>query len=381
LYEILLLLPAKDLCRLRAVCRAWRALTSNPLFAAAHKSRHTSPLLALAYNDKKGTGVDIVDLSGTVLKRIPSIEINIEIVVKGRVAGLISNNQNATRVLPTDLDLVCFTRQYNSLGIWVLNPATGATLELPECRSEELERELQGESRIKVESCAFGQVSSTGEYKILRVTGFGGRQVRQVCEVITLDGTNHERWRRMQSPPSPIGTSHEMRCEVLAGVVYFLVDFSTSFSNSAVMTKEPASIALFNLETEEWMESIPGPAQVLKFVQDSEDFSYMELILQLPLAKLGGCLVTVHNNHFVSMDLWFLTDIQNVTWVKEYSISPQVAQFYVYPFLALDDGKILFKHGTEFLKCYEPRTGTYADALEVRDSEFVAIYTGNLLSV
>jgi hypothetical protein len=99
LYEILLLLPAKDLCRLRAVCRAWRALTSNPLFAAAHKSRHTSPLLALAYNDKKGTGVDIVDLSGTVLKRIPSIEINIEIVVKGRVAGLISNNQNATRVL------------------------------------------------------------------------------------------------------------------------------------------------------------------------------------------------------------------------------------------------------------------------------------------
>ncbi|KAM0913457.1 hypothetical protein ACQ4PT_012158 [Festuca glaucescens] len=68
LYDILLRVPAKDLCRLRAV-------TSVPLFAAAHKSRHTAPLLAIAYYDyKKGDFVDIVDLTGNVLRRIPGVK-------------------------------------------------------------------------------------------------------------------------------------------------------------------------------------------------------------------------------------------------------------------------------------------------------------------
>ena len=32
LSDVLLLLPAKELCRLRAVCRSWRSLTFDPLF-------------------------------------------------------------------------------------------------------------------------------------------------------------------------------------------------------------------------------------------------------------------------------------------------------------------------------------------------------------
>ncbi|CAN6171596.1 unnamed protein product, partial [Urochloa humidicola] len=40
LFDVLLRLPAKELCRLRAVCRAWRSLTFDPLFAVAHAAWH-----------------------------------------------------------------------------------------------------------------------------------------------------------------------------------------------------------------------------------------------------------------------------------------------------------------------------------------------------
>jgi hypothetical protein len=46
-----------------------------------------------------------------------------------------------------------------------------------------------------VESHAFGDVSSTGEFKVLRVSRLGIYGT-QVCEVITLDGMKHGRWRK-----------------------------------------------------------------------------------------------------------------------------------------------------------------------------------------
>ncbi|OEL37035.1 hypothetical protein BAE44_0001946, partial [Dichanthelium oligosanthes] len=44
MYEILLRVPAKALCRLRLVCRWWRSLTSDLRFAREHSPRH--PLFA-----------------------------------------------------------------------------------------------------------------------------------------------------------------------------------------------------------------------------------------------------------------------------------------------------------------------------------------------
>ncbi|XP_024315727.1 F-box/LRR-repeat/kelch-repeat protein At2g27520-like [Brachypodium distachyon] len=201
LYEILLRVPAKDLCRLRAVCQAWRALTSNPLFAAAHKSCHKALLLALAYNNSNGNGVDIMDLSGNVLKRIPSTEPEITPVDNsGNAVVHTSDTENGTRVLPTHLDLVIFTREFSSVGLRVLNPAAGATLTLPTSLSEQLARRPRMQHFSEVESRAFGRVSSTGEYKVLRITRRYYERGRQLCEVITVDGMNHGSWRVKQSP-------------------------------------------------------------------------------------------------------------------------------------------------------------------------------------
>ncbi|KAL6850502.1 hypothetical protein ACP4OV_021129 [Aristida adscensionis] len=78
LYEVLLRLPAKDLCRLRAVCRRWRALLSDPQFVAAHAARHPSLLIVLGYHQgsyhvghpNDGVACDLMDLSGHVVKRV-----------------------------------------------------------------------------------------------------------------------------------------------------------------------------------------------------------------------------------------------------------------------------------------------------------------------
>ncbi|KAL6638962.1 hypothetical protein ACP70R_022692 [Stipagrostis hirtigluma subsp. patula] len=70
-YDILLRLPAKELCRLRAVCRPWRRLLSDPRFVATHGARHSAPLFVVGqpWYSRGDTLLDIMDLSGNVIKR------------------------------------------------------------------------------------------------------------------------------------------------------------------------------------------------------------------------------------------------------------------------------------------------------------------------
>ena len=73
LYEILIRLPAKEVCRLRVICRPWRSLLSDPQFIAAHATHHRRPLI-VAGHDKShrddGILCDIIDISGQVIKQI-----------------------------------------------------------------------------------------------------------------------------------------------------------------------------------------------------------------------------------------------------------------------------------------------------------------------
>nr|CAB3458478.1 unnamed protein product [Digitaria exilis] len=64
LHEVLLRVPAKELCRLRLICRSWRSLTSDPHFARAHSACHPIEL----------EEVHIIDMySGSIVKRIRDI--------------------------------------------------------------------------------------------------------------------------------------------------------------------------------------------------------------------------------------------------------------------------------------------------------------------
>ncbi|CAN6203319.1 unnamed protein product [Urochloa humidicola] len=393
LIEILLRLSAKELCRLRAVSPTWRSLTYDRAFIAAHMARHREPLLAFARRGENHThSVDLVDLSGELVRRMPW-------------------STDGIGVLGTRLELVCVASRYQHMALWVLNPATGAALALPQCHSEYMGNGPDGRFSYgygHVERYAFGRVSTTGEYKALRITrDFPGNPKDKFCEVITIDadGSSHGVWREMQRPPSLIcrgdavsrdsSTSDEMKCVVVDGVVHFMIDFKSIYLNSMGISVEPGSIVSFNLETEEWMPTLRGPAPVRSFLQDNiGKYSYLDLDMQLSLSDLHGSLVTVHNIHYSSMDLWFLSDFEKGLWVKKYSLPSQVAGLLVYPLLVLDDERVLLMHGTDGIVClglrigvytYDLKTGAYTHELDLEMGSYdwgksIGIYTGSLLS-
>uniref|UniRef100_M8B881 F-box associated domain-containing protein n=1 Tax=Aegilops tauschii TaxID=37682 RepID=M8B881_AEGTA len=271
---------------------------------------HTAPpLLAIAYRDDgEVNGVEISNIFGNLVKRIPITEYEIVLVNKssGDAVGQISSKGDSIRVVRAQLDLVCFNWISYSRAFWVLNPATGATITLPSDFSEELVNELEVEGinkwRSQVHSCAFGQVSSTKEYKALRISTIGDRKV---CEIITFNDMNQGNWRRKQDPPTHICAGRKMRCVVVNG-------YNPSF-------------------------------KVQRFVQEN---GYSPI----SLAELNGCLVMVHNILHISMDFWFLTDIKECIWVKKYSMPSHVARPCRYPFLMLDDGRIFFSE-EHYLQC------------------------------
>lgn len=90
LYEILLRLPAKLLCRLRTVCRLWWSILSDPQLAAVHATRHPGPLIIAALDEEHDVLVNIMDLSGQILKQVRGVP--------------------GQRVVSTALDLVCLKK-------------------------------------------------------------------------------------------------------------------------------------------------------------------------------------------------------------------------------------------------------------------------------
>ncbi|KAF8740938.1 hypothetical protein HU200_013684 [Digitaria exilis] len=89
LFEVLLRFPTDELCRLRLVCRSWRSLTTDQVFATAHASRVVD--LTGIHTIRHGRyEVCVVDLSGNVVKRIPI---------------------NHDGVCITQIDLVCVSEQ------------------------------------------------------------------------------------------------------------------------------------------------------------------------------------------------------------------------------------------------------------------------------
>ncbi|CAD6270464.1 unnamed protein product [Miscanthus lutarioriparius] len=270
LYDILLRLPAKELCGLRLVCRSWRALLSDPAFAAAHAARYPEPLVLIGYNNNpllelengdwnwKYQGViSIMDLSGHVVKKL-------------RVDGHITS---------MSLHLACVKKTGDG-SCRLVNPATGAVHHVPK------EDPAYGYSdRL----CPFGQVASTREYKVLRKVSYSlngnPRVLYEICAIVGRSSAvhGHEQWRMIQDPPCCIDIDWCAKASVVIdGVVYFLSKNAYSAGGS-----EQDWIASFDLETERWRPNIRGPQGLI---------IYNGLVVdkKLSLVNLNGSLVIVH---------------------------------------------------------------------------------------
>ncbi|KAL6634034.1 hypothetical protein ACP70R_026705 [Stipagrostis hirtigluma subsp. patula] len=195
-HEILLRLPAKELCRLRAVCRSWRSLLSDPLFAADHAARHPEPLIILGYNTmENGSLVKIMDLSGHIVKQV-------------RV--------DDHRVMSLPLNLAC-VRTIEDGSCRLVNPATAAMYHVRENLAKMFQIDCDEAMYL------FGQVASTREYKAFRKVTFSHvGEYGFLYEICTLSGNSHARWRPIQGPPNTFGWS-EGTGIVIDGVAHFLI--------------------------------------------------------------------------------------------------------------------------------------------------------------
>ncbi|CAL5089084.1 unnamed protein product [Urochloa decumbens] len=350
LYEVLLRVPAKDLCRLRAVCRPWRALLSDLNFIDAHAARHPKRLIVAAHHtDGLAAGhhlFGIMDLSGRVIKRV---------VRPGQ-----------EWVMTALLDVVCVLMT-NDMSYLLFNLATGVVSALPHGLAEEHSRRARDISDYR-HLVAVGKVASTGEYKVLRVLDKYFEQ-EQLCEVFTLDGSSHARWRGKKASPDSLHP-HPWNRVTINGIVYFL-------SHEIVKDQGNLSlrIASFDLETEEWREILRAPLNVC----------YIP-IGNLSMASLNGCLVVIHYiRHWPSMDLWFLKDFEKGLWAKQHSIPLKSGFLYedipVRPLLVLNDGRILYYEEQKLLRIYDPKTCTSTDVAEIGPYYEIGWYTGSLLSL
>jgi F-box interacting protein len=378
-YEILLRLPAKLLCRLRTVCRLWRSILSDPHFAAAHAMRHPGPLIIAAIDERPDVHVNIMDLSGQILKQVRGVP--------------------GQRVVSTALDLVfvkktdsssssyrfCnpFSGDVHYLPDQLLNPATGAVYQIPNSFAEE-HRDFTS-SFISQSRYLFGQVSSTGEYKVFRKlyhlsVQFGGRQLLEIC---TVNGSNHTGWRAV----TPLEKNIQFgvfTSVVINGIIYSqCFDPHHSITYDCRATEEDLIIT-FDIETEKWGPFMRGPP--ISFSDAAAQvFNDLRLppIKQLTLANLNGSLAVVHGPA-PSMDIWILMDSGKGLWVKQYIIQfKEYASFqYVHPLVVLRDGRVvLYKEDMQLLQIYDPRTNTLTDSVEVCHFSAVALFGGNLLSL
>ncbi|TVU39723.1 hypothetical protein EJB05_13161, partial [Eragrostis curvula] len=280
--DVLLRVPAKDICRLRAVCRAWRAATTDPLFVRAHAARHPD-LLFLAKVRDDDAHIRVVDLSGVVVKRIAIPE--------------------GHHLLCTRLDLACVAT-HRSSSCRVLNPATGAAHALPESPTPE----HAGHENLRdlyIDYAAFGSTRcseySTGP-SILTLT-------RSSCS--SGGSAGHGRWRGKQPRNVFVEATNAV---VVGGVVYFKID--SVYHAMLVSGVNPGinqdSILSFDLETEQWREELQGPmgANFGIGILDDDLDDIRCLWIQLTLADLGGSLALVYYFDYRHvMDLWLLEDL------------------------------------------------------------------------
>ncbi|CAN6165558.1 unnamed protein product [Urochloa humidicola] len=364
LFEILLRIPARPLCRFRIVCKSWRSLLCDPQFATAHAARHRGdPLFVVCvaggtYGHGTFDEIRLLDTSGRVVKRVK--------------AGHWPGSSSLCQMLP-HLDLVLL-RDAVGGGICmeryvprVLDPATGAVSVLPRNNKDVY--------------CwlVFGRaVSSTGghgEYKVLSLDGTESSRHR----VLTVDGSGGM-WRPAPMPPISICTSGYGTGVASKGIIYHLVN-NTSWS-----------IAAFDLEAEQWWPSlIQGPEPVPAII-DGYPRPWRRL------AEMNGCLAAVSQTS-LSVDIWLL--MCSGSWSKQCSVYIWSFQFYrhnvrsdnpspliVKPLWVLDDGRVAFWVcsnsfiGTAGLWMYDPKTETCTHVVTMEkclNNVGVGVYTGNLL--
>ncbi|RCV07216.1 hypothetical protein SETIT_1G226600v2 [Setaria italica] len=401
IFDVLARLPVKALCRFRCVSKGWRALISDPAFAAAQQSRAaaSAPIVVGVFGKPRRWTKFYPPRPPLYPEE--SVELRVIDTADGTVLRVVKDVKS-TKLMRTRLDLV-FVDQ-GEHGARVIDPATGQVLkfnrELPDRYPTANYNRTSNIFNIYSRSChcSFGRATSSGTYKVLRLydTVLWNGDVIQICQVATLcDGMAAEpMWR--QRPEPPILTCHCSNCTaVVDGVLHFM-DRGRRPADTTTHGRRPGSpgwnrIASFDLESEEWKMVIDGP------VTECPKEEKWDMVL----AEFKGNLSVVQTVAFYNCrdrepytNIWLLVDPEKSIWVKKHTIHMPKSCCHFKALAILGDGRVLTLNNFEkddddeafldsqcILQFYNPSTGALTDVMEMgvdfRGS--MTIYTGSLL--
>ncbi|CAN6216070.1 unnamed protein product [Urochloa humidicola] len=368
IFAVLSWLSAKPLCRFRCVSKGWRALISSPAFIAAHRSR-----AANSKKKKKSRAAPLlvgvfVASSGEIELRVMDVDGNVLRVLRLSDVLRWYDFQYTTRyekLLSTRLDLVCVDRLGD--GAVVIDPATRGVVTVGR------QVLFDGEPAVDLSKWhgqmnRFGRAAPSGTYKVTRLQDtFSGWSVDgQLCEVATLgdgDGGAEPAWRRRLAPPF-LTCSCASCTATVNGVNYFL---PRDACRHQILWNQ---IACFDVESEEWKETIRAPKLMRRRPQPSERLS-------TGLGGLKGTLCVVQSvrsciHGYTNVDIWLLADPEMSIWVEEYKIHSPDSLFTVKPLEVMRDGRLLLlktiektSRSTCILQLYDPGRNTFTDVKQM----------------
>ncbi|CAN6216067.1 unnamed protein product [Urochloa humidicola] len=227
----------------------------------------------------------------------------------------------------------------------------------------------------------FGRAAPSGAYKLLRIhEPLDDSHGHRLCEIATVnDNCSEATWRQRPVPPVIIYLYGDGKATV-NGILYFLSSSETSHGKKRV--------AAFNLESEEWTETIDGPGMgPRKDHKEGWIYALAELKATLNMIRTSYCPLSYQDDIGVNAQIWLLVDSKKSIWVKQYAIQMPENLFDVKALNALGDGRILFlnrkdKFDRYILQFYDPSIEAVTDFMEM-PNEFdggMAFYTGSLLS-
>ncbi|WVZ62295.1 hypothetical protein U9M48_012059, partial [Paspalum notatum var. saurae] len=345
--DIMLRLPVRPLFCLRAVCRSWRSLLSDPAFATAHASRHPAPLVAV--------GVTVTVRMGYYETAPEFVMLDMDGNTHWRVAMGAWSTWNPT-LRPSSYATTTAARRPHAPPLFLAGPPPGSTRH-------------SGSTMLTA-----GQP--------------------QLCYVLTVSGGGGgddaaSGWGERHAPPARItwSRSSDTRATIVDGIAYFLTTpprfvVANNFGGPA------DSIASFDLATEQWSPALlRGPWSSGSSAADETSTSVHEND-ELRLAAVNGYLVVVHDNsHCDTMDLWFR--VGPAQWCRRFAIRYHRSlhmDWSMDPLWELDDGRVavwMRGCGAGGLKIYHPRTKVFQDVVKRRPEGFVVgvgVYTGGILS-
>ncbi|CAN6220526.1 unnamed protein product [Urochloa humidicola] len=360
IFDVLARLPAKVLGRFRCVCKGWRALISDQAFVAAQKSR-AAPLIAGVFRSRS-MGEDeeyelrVMDMDGSVLRVFRDVP---------------------KFLLATRLDLICVYTMRG--GATIINPVAG--------RVSPVGEHNRSTPVSSFSHYSFGRATPSGAYKVLCFREIIDEHGTYFCEIATINNyVTEPTWR--QRPVPPFWTNWlTSRKAAVNGILYFMPD------NTDDKPQEWNSwnrIAAFNLESEEWMEMIHGPA--MGPWKEGESWTTTLTVLKETLSMVQT-VRTLRSEDGYCTNIWVLIDSEKSMWVKQYTIQMPGSLFHNKVLDVLSDGRILllneFKKQEQdgfsycyILQLYNPSTYAFTDVTEMAEDfeGSMTFYTGSLLS-